>query len=310
MRGLLASVEIRSHCSHVGAGHQHNHSDGAHSLAIAFLLNLSFTIFEVIGGLMTNSIAILSDAVHDAGDSLSLGLAWYLHRVSSRESDTNFTYGYRRFSALGALITGVLLVIGLGFVLANAVPRLANPEPVHGAGMLGIAVVGIVFNGAAALRLRGGSSLNERVASWHLLEDVLGWVAVLIGSVIVLFWNLPIVDPILSIPISAFVLWNVLKNLRKVFAVFLQRVPDGFDTDGFIRSVQALPKVKDVHHTHVWTLDGERHVLTTHIVVEQSATRQDVAELKCRVTGFVKQEAFEHVTIDVEIEGEPCASAT
>jgi cobalt-zinc-cadmium efflux system protein len=294
----------------VGAGHQHDHSGGAKSLAIAFFLNLSFTMFEVIGGLMTNSVAILSDAVHDAGDSLALGLAWYLHRVSSREGNTNFTYGYRRFSTLGALIAGVLLVIGLGFVLVNAIPRLAHPEPVHGAGMLGIAVVGIIFNGAAALRLQGGSSLNERVASWHLLEDVLGWVAVLIGSVIVLFWNFPIVDPILSILISAFVLWNVIKHLRKVFAVFLQRVPDGFDTDGFVRSVQALSKVKDVHHTHVWTLDGEHHVLTTHIVVEKSATRQDVAKLKCQVTGFVNPEEFEHVTIDVEVEGESCASSS
>jgi cobalt-zinc-cadmium efflux system protein len=293
----------------VGVGHHHDHP-GSKSLGVAFALNLAFTIIEIVGGLLTNSVAILSDAVHDAGDSLSLGLAWYLQRIANRESDTNFTYGYRRFSALGALITGVLLVVGLGFVLVNAIPRLANPEPVHGAGMMGIAVVGIIFNGAAALRLRGGSSLNERVASWHLLEDVLGWAAVLLGSVIVLVWNLPIVDPILSILISAFVLWNVLKNLRKVSAVFLQRVPDGFNTDEFILSVRALPKVKDVHHTHVWTLDGEHHVLTTHIVVDESATRQTVAEIKCQVMRFISLEEFEHVTIDVETEGDPCASAS
>lgn len=294
----------------MGARHQHGNSGGAKSLGVAFLLNLSFTIFEVIGGLMTNSVAILSDAVHDAGDSFSLGLAWYLQRIANRESDTNFTYGYRRFSALGALITGLLLVVGIVFVLVNAIPRLAHPEPVHGAGMMGIAIVGIVFNGAAALRLRGGSSLNERVASWHLLEDVLGWAAVLVGSVIVLLWNLPIVDPILSILISAFVLRNMLKNLKKVFAVFLQQVPDGFKTDLFVRSVLALSKVKDVHHTHVWTLDGEHHVLTTHIILDQSATREEVAAIKCEVTNLLNHDAFEHVTIDIEIEGDPCASAS
>ena len=292
----------------MGAGHQHNHSEGAKNLGAAFLLNLTFTVFEIAGGLLTNSVAILSDAVHDAGDSISLGLAWYLHRIASRQSDTNFTYGYRRFSALGALITGVLLVAGLGFVLLNAIPRLVNPEPVHGAGMMGMAVVGIVFNGAAALRLRGGSSINERLASWHLLEDVLGWAAVLVGSVFVLVWNLPIVDPILSIFISAFVLWNVGKNLRKVAAVFLQRVPDGFDTAQFVRRVLDLPQVKDVHHTHVWTLDGEHHVLTTHLVVDRAATREAVAGIKCKVTGFLAGEAFDHVTIDVEMEGEACAS--
>ena len=292
----------------MGAGHQHNHSEGAKNLGAAFLLNLTFTVFEIAGGLLTNSVAILSDAVHDAGDSISLGLAWYLHRIASRQSDTNFTYGYRRFSALGALITGVLLVAGLGFVLLNAIRRLVNPEPVHGAGMMGMAVVGIVFNGAAALRLRGGSSLNERLASWHLLEDVLGWAAVLVGSVFVLVWNLPIVDPILSIFISAFVLWNVGKNLRKVAGVFLQRVPDGFDTAQFVRRVLELPQVKDVHHTHVWTLDGEHHVLTTHLVVDRAATREAVAGIKCKVTGFLAGEAFDHVTIDVEMEGEACAS--
>lgn len=294
----------------MGAGHQHGDSGGAKSLGVAFLLNLGFTIFEVVGGLMTNSVAILSDAVHDAGDSISLGLAWYLQRVASRKRDSNFTYGYRRFSALGALITGVLLVVGLGFVIVNAIPRLANPERVHGAGMMGIAVVGIIFNGAAALRLRGGSSLNERIASWHLLEDVLGWVAVLVGSLIIYFWKLPIVDPILSILISAFVLWNVVKNLRKVSAVFLQRVPDSFNTEGFVRSVQSLPHVKGVHHTHVWTLDGEHHVLTTHVVVDESVTREEIAEIKCSVRRFIGEEDFEHVTIDVEIDGDPCASVS
>ena len=292
----------------MGAGHEHDHSGDGKGLGVAFVLNLVFTIFEIVGGLMTNSVAILSDAVHDAGDSASLGLAWYLQRVSQRGSDTNFTYGYRRFSALGALITGLLLVVGLGFVLVNAIPRLVRPEPVHGMGMLGIAIVGIIFNGAAVLRLRGGTSLNERVASWHLLEDVLGWVAVLIGSVVMLLWNVPVVDPILSILISVFVLWNVIKSLKKVLAVFLQRVPEGFQTDGFICKVRALPKVKDVHHTHVWTLDGEHHVLTTHIVLKASASREEVVSTKCQVRNFLGEEEFEHVTIDVEIEGEPCAS--
>lgn len=291
----------------MGTGHQHSHPGGSKGLGVAFLLNLGFTVFEIIGGLLTNSVAILSDAVHDAGDSASLGLAWYLQRIASRESDTNFTYGYKRFSALGALITGLLLVAGLGFVLFNAIPRLAYPQPVHGAGMMGIAVVGIIFNGAAAWRLRGGTSLNERVAAWHLLEDVLGWVAVLVGSVFVIVWNLPIVDPILSILISLFVLWNVLKNLKQVLAVFLQRAPPGFNTTQFIQSIEAFPKVKGVHHIHVWTLDGEHHVLTTHIVMDPSANRDEVAATKCRVRALVSHD-FDHVTIDVELEGEPCAS--
>lgn len=292
----------------MGAGHGHEKGSGARSLGVAFFLNLGFTIFEVVGGLLTNSVAILSDAVHDAGDSISLALAWILHRVAQRESDTNFTYGYRRFSVLGALITGVLLVVGLIFVLMKAVPRFTNPEPVSGPGMLGIALAGIVVNGVAALRLRRGTSLNEKIASWHLLEDVLGWVAVFVGGLAVIIWKVPVVDPILSILISLFVLWNVFKNLKKVGAVFLQRVPEGFDTAQFIKNVMALPSVEDVHHTHVWTLDGDRHVLTTHVTVAQNCSREEIASAKEEISRMIDPKVFDHVTIDVEVRGETCAS--
>ena len=291
-----------------GGGHSHGHSKASGALGLAFFLNLGFTIFELVGGLLTNSVAILSDAVHDAGDSLSLGLAWLLQRVSEREKDTNFTYGYSRYSVLGALTTGVLLVAGLAFILVQAIPRLAAPVDVNAHGMLGIAVVGILVNGVAALRLRHGSSLNESVASWHLVEDVLGWIAVLIGGAAIIVWNLPIIDPILSILISAFVLWNVVKNLKKIAAVFLQRVPHGFDTAKFILAVKSLPNVKDVHHTHAWTLDGEHHVLTTHIMLNEGTGRGEIVATKQKVRDLITDEPFEHVTIDVELAGEPCVS--
>lgn len=292
----------------MGEGHDHGHSAVSKTLGTAFFLNISFTVFEIVGGILTNSVAILSDAVHDAGDSVSLALAWFLQRVARRESDTNFTYGYHRFSVVGALATGVLLLAGIAFILTQAIPRLSQPEPVNGPGMLGIAVVGIAVNGAAALKLRRGTSLNEKLASWHLLEDVLGWVAVLGGGIVVMLWNLPVVDPILSILISLVVLWNVLKHLKKVSAVFLQRVPEGFDTRGFAQSIRQLEGVRNVHHTHVWTLDGEHHVLTTHLVMAEGTARERIAETKCEVQRLIEGQPFEHVTIDVELEGEACAS--
>lgn len=171
-----------------------------------------------------------------------------------------------------------------------------------------MAVVGITVNGVAALRLRRGASLNERLASWHLLEDVLGWVAVLAGGAAVWLWDLRIIDPILSIGISLFVIWNVLANLKTVGAVFLQRVPKEFDTAEFVRTLRTLPLVTGVHHTHVWTLDGERHVLTTHLTLASNASRNDVAEIKRQVRGVLDSRTFEHVTIDVELEGEECVS--
>lgn len=291
--------------SHGSHGHSHAHGSTG-NLKTAFLLNLTFTVIEVIGGLWTNSIAILSDAVHDLGDSMSLGLAWYFDRLSKQGRTATNTYGYRRYSLLGGLITAVVLLVGLGFVLWSAVSRLFAPEEVNAPGMMVLAAVGVAFNGAAVLRVRRGTSLTEQVVTWHLLEDTLGWVAVLIGAAVMTIWDLPIIDPLLSIGISLFVLWNVLRNLRKVFDVFIQRVPDTFDVDAFEKAVLSHEKILSMHHTHSWSVDGESHVLTTHLVMRQDATRDDVIDAKNEVRRLLDKRTFEHVTIDVELEGEVC----
>lgn len=294
----------------MGGNHSHGHgSHGAGStgnLKTAFLLNISFTIIEIIGGLWTNSIAILSDAVHDLGDSLSLGLAWYFDRFSRRSRTAQNTYGHRRYSLLGGLITAVVLMGGLSFVLWHAVNRLFSPEPVNAPGMMLIAAVGVIFNGAAVLKVKSGTSLTERVVSWHLLEDTLGWAAVLLGAGIMAIWDVPVVDPILSIAIALFVFWNVLRNLRQFFDVFLQKVPDTFDVEEFEKSVLAMPKVMSVHHTHSWSIDGESHVLTTHLVMGNSTSREEIIEAKTRVRDLLDKKVFEHVTVDVELEAELC----
>lgn len=291
---------------HGHAGHHHHHHHGGSNLGTAFLLNLAFTVIEVIGGLWTNSIAILSDAVHDLGDSLSLGIAWYFERVSRKGATARNTYGYRRYSLLGGLVTAVVLLAGLGFILWQSVHRLFAPEPVNAVGMMGLAVLGVIFNGAAVLRVRKGSSLTERVVTWHLLEDVLGWVAVLVGAGVMALWDLPSIDPLLSIAISLFILWNVVRNLRQFFDVFLQRTPPGFDADAFERAMHGIPQVTDVHHVHSWSIDGEKHVMTTHLVMQASATRADIVHAKQRVRELLDERAFEHVTVDVELEGEDC----
>jgi cobalt-zinc-cadmium efflux system protein len=291
-------------------GDKHGHGAHGHgssgNLKTAFFLNLGFTILEIIGGLWTNSVAILSDAVHDLGDSLSLGLAWYFDRLSKQGRTPQNTYGFRRYSLLGGLITAVVLLAGLAFILWHAVNRLFAPEPVNAPGMMLLAVVGIIFNGAAVLRVRKGSSLTEHVVSWHLLEDTLGWVAVLIGAGIMSLWNIPIIDPILSIGISLFVLWNVIRNLRKFFDVFLQMAPQAFDVEKFEAAILTIPSVVTVHHTHSWSIDGESHVLTTHLVMKGDARREDVINAKSQVRRMLDQKIFEHVTVDVELEGEEC----
>lgn len=287
--------------------HAHHHpQSGEHGLRVAFLLNLTFTVLEIIGGLWTNSVAIQSDAVHDAGDCLTLGLAWALQRWSAREPDARFTYGYRRLSAVGALVTAFVLILGLSYVGWEAVKRFEQPAEVHSLGVMALALLGVLFNGAAAWRLRGGDSLNVRVASWHLIEDTLGWGAVFVGGLLMTLWNLPWIDPLLSLLIAVFVLWNVVRNLQRVGLVFLQAAPHGFDRENFDQRLADLTGVVSAHHTHTWTLDGDAHVFSTHLVMEAGTTREQLVETKQLVHQMLREHRFEHITIEVELEGETC----
>lgn len=288
----------------MGSEHSdHDHGSGD-NLKVAFFLNFTFTIIEVAGGIWTNSIAILADAIHDFGDSLSLGLAWFFEHLSHRGRTAKHTYGYRRFRLLGGLITGVTLFIGLGFVLYHAFGRLSDPQPVNAPGMIGLAILGVVFNGAAVLRMKGGRSLTERLVNWHLIEDTLGWIAVLIGAAIIAIWDLRMVDPILSIVISLFVLVNVFRNLSKVFSVIMQTSPENFDVTKFENDVTQINGVLSLHHVHCWTIDGESHVLSAHVVIDESV--EDVPTLKSKVRALLDTGSFEHVTLETELAVDVC----
>lgn len=288
-------------------GHHHHHVDSTTGkIKTAFFLNFAFTIIELIGGLLTNSMAILSDALHDLGDSLSLGLAWFLQKVSRKEQSEHFSFGYRRFSLLAALINSVVLIVGSVFILTEAVPRLLNPEQPNAAGMIALSVLGILVNGAAVFRLRGGDSMNQKVMSWHLLEDVLGWVAVFIVSLLMLFFDLPILDPIASIGITIFILYNVVKNLIQTMRLFLEAVPSGVDLDDIVGKINAITGVQSSHHTHLWSLDGENHAFSTHVVVGRDTTKQEVCQVKADVKDILSPIHLEHVTIEVEYEDDPC----
>lgn len=286
----------------------HNHNHNEHSnIKLAFLLNLSFTIFEIIGGLLTNSVAILSDAVHDLGDSLSLGLAWFLGSYSEKKYNNKFTYGYRRYLLLSALINTVVLIIGSVIVLINAVPRLLNPTQPSARGMIGFAVVGIIVNGIGALKTRGSHSLNERVVSFHLLEDVLGWIAVLIVGIIMYFRDIPILDPILSIFITLYILFNVFSSFKETILLFLQTVPRDVDVEDIICNLKTIENVVDTHHTHVWSLDSEHHVLTTHIRVSNNCNIEDITRIKKEAKAIINKLNIEHITIEIEFADKDCS---
>jgi cobalt-zinc-cadmium efflux system protein len=280
--------------------------EAATHVRTAFLLNLAFTLLELVGGLWTNSLAILSDALHDLGDSVSFGISWYLERLSAKGKDRRYSYGYRRFSLLASLITATVLLFGSLVVLTEAVPRLMNPEHSNAQGMLAFAIVGIAVNGAAALRVRGGKTLNARMIALHLVEDVLGWAAVLVVSLMLMLRDIHILDPILSILITIYVLYNVIRNVRETVALFLQAVPESLDLDAIESALRAIPEVRSMHHTHLWSLDGERHVLTTHVVIADETPRERVLGVKRAFKEIAGGLGLEHTTLEVEYEDEDC----
>jgi cobalt-zinc-cadmium efflux system protein len=287
--------------------HKHAHHRGTEAnLRSAFALNLSFALLEIIGGLITNSVAILSDAVHDLGDSISLGLAWQLERVAQRDGDQQFSYGYKRFSLLGAVISTVILIVGSILILSKAIPRLFTPQQTNAEGMVLFAIMGVAVNGFAALRLKGDKTLNARVVALHLIEDVLGWVAVLVVSIVLLFTDFYILDPLLSILITIYILYNVLKNLKQTLALFLQAVPDDIDVSSIDERLNDIEHVCSTHHTHVWSLDGEHHVLTSHIVVDEDVSKEQVLALRKEILELVRELAFTHSTIEIEFGEDDC----
>ena len=289
--------------------HNHDH-DTTRNIGVAFVLNFTFAIFELAGGIWTNSLAITSDAIHDLGDSLSLALAWYLERYAERGGDSRFSYGYRRFSLLGALINTVILLLGSVYILLEAIPRLVNPEPTNAQGMIIFAVIGIAVNGLAALRLRGTDSMNARVVSLHLLEDVFGWIAVLIVSLVLLFTDLYILDPLLSILITLFILYNVIRNLRKTLALFLQGVPDNLNLVAIEDQILSIEEVQSTHHTHVWSLDGVHHVLSSHIVLADNVSKDDLICVREKIKEKLRQFDLSHSTIEIEFGDDDCMIMT
>tara|TARA_Y100000780_G_scaffold66705_1_gene59559 strand:- start:9399 stop:10361 length:963 start_codon:yes stop_codon:yes gene_type:complete len=289
--------------------HSHSHDlENADSTRIgwAFWLNFTFTIIEFIGGWLTNSVAIMADAVHDLGDTLSIGLAWYLSKLGKKASTEKYTYGFKRLSLMGAMINGVILIVGAVWILSEAIPRLINPEMPVTEGMMGLAVLGILVNGLAAYKLHGGHSMNEKVLNWHLIEDAMGWVAVLIVAIVLHFVNWPILDPILSIGFTLFILINVIRYVVQTMSLFLQGVPDLATRNAISKQLLSIKHVEEIHHVHFWSLDGEQHVLTAHVVINCLIDNEKLRALKQEVNERLTPFGLSHTTIEFELPGEPC----
>ena len=293
--------------SHDHEGHSHGHiaPGSVNALRIAFFINVAFTIIEVIGGWWTESIAVLTDAMHDAGDSLVLGTAWYLQGVAMKGRDAEYSYGYGRYSMLGGWLTSLVLIVGALFMFGFSVPRLWQPHVPHTLGMIGIAVFGLAMNGFAAWKLHAGGTLNERGAYLHLLEDVLGWAAVLVGGILIHYTGWAVVDPLLSMAISVYILVNAIGTLKKGTGILMQKDPAGIDAQAVRTRLMAIPHVEDLHDQHTWTLDGSFIVHTVHLVVSEEGLREALV-IKNEARQALKALGINHATIELERADEHC----
>ena len=278
----------------------HNHS--RKNIGFALGLNASFTLIEFIGGYLTGSVAIIADAFHDLGDTLTLVISYFMEKKSERRPSEAYSYGYQRYSVLGALISGLILVSGSAIVVWEAFPLIFSPKENHPGGMMAVALLGIVANGLAFFRLHHGHSENEKMIKWHLFEDLAGWVAVLIASVVMYFYHVPWLDPLLAVFIALFIAYNVFRNMRRVIGIFLQKAPADFNTVEFINKVKGLDLVYDAHDVHCWTLDGTQHVISCHLVLPDEAD-QEVVKEKVRALDPWQES---HFTIEIERKGAEC----
>ena len=271
------------------------------NILIAFILNLAFSVFEFVGGIYTGSVAIVSDAIHDIGDAASIGISYFLEKKSKKQPDETYTYGYARYSVLGSVITTLILLYGSVLVIVNAVGRILDPTDINYNGMIIFAVIGVVVNFSAAFFTRDGDSLNQKAVNLHMVEDVLGWAVVLAGAIFMRFTNFALIDPIMSIGVAAFILVNAAKNLKEVIDLFLEKIPHGIDVKEIEEHITEIEGVLDVHHVHIWSMDGHANYATMHIV-----TDSDPHQIKDKVREELREHGIGHATLELEASEEHC----
>ena len=268
------------------------------NILIAFILNIAFSIFEFLGGLFTNSISILSDSFHDLGDAISIGISYFMERKSKKHADNKYTYGYIRYSVLGGIITTTILLVGSILVIVGAVKRIINPVEVNYSSMIIFAIIGVILNLIAAYVTREGDSINQKAVNLHMLEDVLGWIVVLVGAIVMNFTDLKIVDPIMSIGVAIFILINSLKNLKILLDLFLEKTPEDVDIEELKEHLLNINGVDDIHHIHVWSIDGYNNYATMHIVSKS----KDINKIKKEIREELEEHNICHAILETEDE--------
>ena len=264
---------------------------------VAFFLNLSYAIVEFIAGGIFGSSAVLADSVHDLGDAIAIGISAFLETISNREEDRQYTLGYKRFSLLGALVTAVILITGSILVILENITKLFNPQPVNDEGILWLGIIAVSINVLASLVVRKGKTKNESILSLHFLEDTLGWLAVILMAIILRFTDWYILDPLLSLVISIFILTKAIPRFWSTLKIFLDAVPEGIETAELEKELAALANVKSVNQLSIWSMDGLENDAIVHVCLEEI---EHMEYYKESIRNLLKDYGFQNVTIEVD----------
>ena len=270
-----------------------------HTVWLAFFLNLSYAIVEFIAGGVFGSSAVLADSVHDMGDAIAIGVSAFLETISNREEDSHYTLGYKRFSLLGAMVTAVILMTGSVLVILGNITKLFHPQPVNDEGILWLGIIAVSINVLASLVVRKGKTKNESILSLHFLEDTLGWVAVILMAIVLRFTDWYILDPLLSLVISIFILSKAIPRFWSTLKIFLDAVPEGVDIKQVKSRLEQLDYVASVNQLNLWTMDGLEKNAIIHVCLE------DVKHMEvCKesIRDLLKDCGFQNITIEVDAD--------
>ena len=267
------------------------------SIWLAFFLNLSYAIVEFIAGGIFGSSAVLADSVHDLGDAIAIGISALLETISNREEDRQYTLGYKRFSLLGAMLTAVILMIGSVLVILENITKIVHPQPVNEEGVLWLGIIAVSINVLASLVVRKGKTKNESILSLHFLEDTLGWLAVILMANILRFTDWYILDPLLSLVISIFILTKAIPRFWSALKIFLDAVPEGVDIKQVKNDLEQLDHVVSVNQLNLWTMDGLEKNAIVHVCLEEI---EHIEYCKESIRNLLKDYDFQNVTIEVD----------
>ena len=264
---------------------------------LAFLLNLSFAIVEFIAGGIFGSSAVLADSVHDFGDAIAIGISAFLESISNRKEDSHYTLGYKRFSLLGAMVTAVILMTGSGMVILENMVKLFHPQPVNDEGLLWLGIIAISVNVLASLVIRKGQTKNESILSLHFLEDTLGWLAVILMAMVLRYTDWYILDPLLSLAISFFILSKAIPRFWSTLKIFLDAVPEGVDIKQVKNDLEQLDNVASINQLNLWTMDGLEKNAIVHVCLDHVKYMEVCKE---SIRDLLKESGFQNITIEVD----------